>query len=264
MATDTTTTIAEPWSGIQPYLKNLYSRANTQYGKPLKYYSGSTVADLSSQTQGALGGLYNFGMNQTPYGAAGQDMLTQTLQGGYLNSNPYLDATYDRAADAVSRQFSQAVLPGIGTQFSQAGRLGSGAHENAADWAMDSLGRQLTGLATDIYGGNYAQERQNQMGAAGMVPGMQQAEAQRMGAALGAGQIYDAQAQAQLTDKVNRFNFQQMEPWQRLQMYQGAITGGGASGGTQTTTAPAQSNLPMYLGAGLTGGGLIGSAMGWW
>lgn len=254
---DTTTTINEPWSGIQPYLKNLYTRANTAYSTPLKYYSGSTVAGLSDQTQGALQGITNMGMQGAPFMASGNNLLNQTLQGGYLNSNPYLDQTYDRAAQAVTRNFSDAVMPGLGAQFSMAGRLGSGAHQNAADWAMTNLGNSLGGLATDIYGGNYAQERQNQMGALGMVPGMQQAGFYGLNQALGAGQLYDAQNQAQLTDKVNRFNFGQMEPWQRLNMYQSAITGGNAGGGTSTTTGPGQSMLPTYAGLGLGIGGLL-------
>lgn len=264
---ETVTTVSQPWSGIQPFLSRLYNRADALYGSPagqMDYYPNSTVANLSNQTQGALGAITNLGMGGTPYGQAGDSLLTNTLQGNYLNGNPYLDQMYDRAAQAVTRNFSEATLPGIGTQFSMAGRLGSGAHQNAADWAMSNLGNSLSGLATNIYGGNYAQERQNQMGALGMVPGMTQNAFAGLNQALGAGQLYDAQNQAQLTDQVNRWNFNQQEPWNRLQRYQAAVTGGNPGGGTTTQTGPGQNMTPTYIGAGLTATGMAGSALGWW
>lgn len=257
MATDTTTTINEPWSGIQPYLKNLYGYAQRNYAKPLQYYSGSTVAGLSDQTQGALQGIANLGMGGPQFQQPANNLLTNTLQGNFLNSNPYLDQMYGQAAGQMTRAFNEGVLPNISARFGMSGRSGSGLFANAVDSASNSLQQNLGGLASNIYGQNYANERQNQMGALGMVPGMTQNSFYGLNQALGAGQLYDAQNQAQLTDKVNRFNFTQMEPWQRLNLYQSAITGGNAGGGSSTTTGPRQSMLPTYAGIGLGLGGLL-------
>ena len=89
--------------------------------------------------------------------------LTQTLKGDFLNSNPYLDATFDKASGRVTENFTDAVMPGINATFGSGGRTGSGLHTQAIGDAQDELGNDLSGLATDIYGGNYQQERNRMM-----------------------------------------------------------------------------------------------------
>lgn len=112
--------------------------------------------------KGMLGVLPQYSQAMTNTGAGG---LTNTASGAYLNSNPYLDATFNQAADSITKQFNNSVLPGISSQFAGAGRLGSGGQFNATQQAAYGLGNQLNNLATNIYGGNYAAERQNQIGA---------------------------------------------------------------------------------------------------
>ncbi len=106
-----------------------------------------------------LGGLVD-AYNTTPNGvapvtAAGNEYLQDVIGGDYLNSNPYIDAMFNRAAGQVSA--------GVNSQFSKAGRYGSGAHTGV-------LSESLGNLATDIYGKNYATERQNQQQAAALSP----------------------------------------------------------------------------------------------
>ena len=71
-------------------------------------------------------------------------MLNTTASGAYLNANPYLDATFNKAADAVQSR--------VNNSFASAGRFGSGLNQR-------TLGDSLGDLATNIYGGNYANER---------------------------------------------------------------------------------------------------------
>lgn len=85
--------------------------------------------------------------------------LNQTAGGNYLNANPYLDATYDRASDAVTRQWNESVLPGVNSTFSLAGRTGSDAHQNSVNQASEQLGDTLSDLGNQVYGGNYQSER---------------------------------------------------------------------------------------------------------
>lgn len=93
--------------------------------------------------------------------------LMDTAGGGYLNANPYLNAAFNKAADNVTRAYQTGTAPAIDSAFSRSsGALRSGAAMNARDQAQENLGKTLSGLATDIYGGNYAQERQNQLSAA--------------------------------------------------------------------------------------------------
>lgn len=100
---------------------------------------------------------------------AGTDQMLKTVNGDYLNANPYLDATYKKAADQVGA--------GIDSRFSAAGRYGSGAHQGV-------LGTSLGNLATDIYGGNYQAERGRQSSAMLGVPSYQTASTSALFAPL--------------------------------------------------------------------------------
>ena len=131
--------------------------------------------------------------------------LGDTASGSYLNANPYLNAQFNDAAGNVGEQFSNTVLPGLNQTFGAAGRTGSRSHTGAIDAATGRLGDTLSGLATDIYGGNYAQERQNQLAAAGTLGDQSLA-----GAGLGA-DVYKADAARQLgaaglTQEQNQFD----------------------------------------------------------
>src|SRR6185503_12579179 len=70
------------------------------------------------------------------------------LNGSYLNSNPYLDATFNEAAGAVTNQ--------VQSNFGLAGRNARGV--DAAGFAQEGY----NDLANQIYGGNYQAERQRQ------------------------------------------------------------------------------------------------------
>lgn len=118
----------------------------------------TTVNDIPEWQKPYVTGAFNAGKTalddaqaayaaQQPMNAAAGSHLRSTIAGDYLNNNPYLDATYNKAANTVSNR--------VNSQFSAAGRYGSGAHTGV-------LTEGLGNLATDIYGGNYQQERQRQ------------------------------------------------------------------------------------------------------
>lgn len=117
----TTTTTNAPPAYIAPYLSDAAAAAHDQYGK------GAYVSPLQ---QAAVG-----------YG-------TNVLNGSYLNSNPYLDATFNRAAGAVTNQ--------VQSNFGLAGRNVRGP--DAQGLATD----KYSDLANLIYGGNYQAERDRQ------------------------------------------------------------------------------------------------------
>lgn len=129
-----------------PALKYLNSLKGSKVNAP-RVKVGQGLSDLTRQT-------YN-----------------DTMSGNYLNANPYLDATFNRASDAVTRQWNESVLPGVNSTFSLAGRTGSGVHQNSVNQASEQLGDTLSGLANQIYGGNYQQERGRMMEAADAIGG---------------------------------------------------------------------------------------------
>lgn len=112
-------------------------------------------------------------------------LIDSTMGGAYLNpsTNPYITATYNEAAKGVTDQYNTSIAPSLMAEGEAAagggpGSLAGGSGFNQAQWQNQyGLGQNLNNLATNIYGGNYAQERQNQMTAAGM--SQQATEAQR-------------------------------------------------------------------------------------
>jgi hypothetical protein len=95
-----------------------------------------------------------------------------TLRGDYLNpaSNPYLNDTYNAAASGVTQQFKNATLPGMMAMAQRSGQFGSSAMNEAMGDATTAFQGGLNDLATNIYGGNYQQERARQMQAEGLNP----------------------------------------------------------------------------------------------
>lgn len=73
----------------------------------------------------------------------------KTMNGDYLNpaSNPWLDATYQHAANLMGAN--------VDSRFEASGRYGSGAHQGVLQEGLNNLG-------TSIYGGNYQAERARQ------------------------------------------------------------------------------------------------------
>lgn len=113
--------------------------------------SNSPPAYLAPYLADAAGQAYNLygqGNYISPVQQAAVDYGTNVLTGNYLSSNPYLDATFNKAAGAVTNA--------VQSNFGAAGRNVRGA--DAAGLATDKYSE----LATQIYGGNYQAERDRQ------------------------------------------------------------------------------------------------------
>jgi hypothetical protein len=260
MPTQTSTSSSSPWVSQQPYLRDVFSKAQRlqRQGGP-RYYPGDMTAGLGQDTQAALGMFRNQAQAGSPMVQPLNQMMSGTLAGDYLNSNPYLDAVYDRAADAVTRNYREGVAPGIDARFDSAGRFGSGMWANQQDAARQQLGRQLGGMASNLYGQNYANERANQMKAAALAPStmpMSYFDAQQM---LNVGNVYDQQRQTDINADYQRHMFNQERPWDALGRYSSLVQGNYGGQGTQTTPY-FQDNTMRNLGIGLMGAGFLGSA----
>ncbi len=294
-----TTTTSEPWGAQVPHLENIFGQAQQLYldGGP-DYFPGSTVVPFSNQTQTGLNMIEQQAMGGTPLnqgvqdyatgvfagnnptmqayqdflGSTGTDTLSATAGGDFLNANPYLDQMFDTASGRVTEQFNEDVMPGINAAFSMAGRTGSPAHMNAATDASGELADSLTGMASDIYGGNYARERQNmltaanqlnttamnaatgadrlQMNTAGMLPMLTDQSYDAANRMLGVGGIYEGQAGQELAADIDRFNYDQNRERNNLADYLGFIQGN--YGGTSNTSMASAANpLLSGLGGGL-------------
>jgi hypothetical protein len=201
---------ADPWEGVQPYLRDLFGRAQSQSFAPqLAGQSPYTLQAIQQQAQMAQDPNSLIGMSQRQLGS--------TIAGDYLSvdKNPAMQEAINAARRTVNSQFS-------GDNY------GSSAHQ---EW----LARGAAGAVAPML----QQERQNQLGALQMAPGLQTAN---LGLLSSAGAMQDARAQAELD-----------APHQALSRYQALISGQGGgttSGSTETPyfTNPLSSAFGLGLG----------------
>lgn len=293
-------TDTSPWIGQQPYLTKGFSEASKLYeGGPQEFYPGQTWTDMSPVRGAGLWGAANMagqggGVNQTAAGVA-QNQLTNsdnpyagildsgiqgmqgTASGAFLNNNPYLDEQFDLAAGKLRDEWSNTVMPGIAAQFGQSGGAGTTMHSELATRAGGEFGDSLARLGSDIYGGNYQQERDRMtaaqsglsnlggslygtgvnerlglIGGAGAIRDAQFGDFDKLGQV---GQQFEEQEGKELQGNIDRFNFEQNAPWAALQDYMSMVTGNYGSTSTSRTSSSGNP-LNTILGGVMTAASL--------
>lgn len=254
----------DPWSGQQNYLTTGFSRAQSDIlDTPRSMYPNSMVVPFSPQTEQALGMTENRALSGSPALQAGNQQIANTAGGAYLNSNPYLQSAMDSAMQGITRNYTNAVAPGVDSGFAGAGRYGSGLHANAQDMAQSNLAQQLGNVGASMSYQGYNDERMNQLRAAALAPQMAQADYIDPAQLAQVGQAREGMAAQNLQEQIDRYNFGQTEPRQRLAEYM-ALVAGGNFGGSSTTTQPYFQPTGLSTGLGTAamltgiGGGLFG------
>lgn len=244
----TTTTKSDPWEGQQPFLKSGFSSIAQQFGLSPDgsgtvnanalpdYYPGQTIASNSPETNLALQARTGRALYGSPLTTAAQNQLTSTLNGDYLNSNPYIDQTYNQAAGNVVNKYNEITNPGIDSAFTKGGRFGSGAYASARNQSDRTAAQELGNLATNIYGQNYANERQNQIQGQLYAPDLANQDYYDINQLSAVGDYNTNLSQAQIDADMARYNYNANKPLNALQQYQQMIQGN--YGGTSTATNP--------------------------
>lgn len=252
-----------PWAPTGAAMQNVYNRANQYYNQNItpQPYGNDRFVGFAPQQNQAMQLMEARALGGSPVVQAGQNQVQQTAQGDFLNANPYLDAMYDRAASAMSRNFAEGVMPSIDARFAQSGRFGGGLQAATRDSAMDQFGRSLEGLAANLYGQNFQQERGRQLQAAGLAPMLAQEDYRDIQNLFGVGQGVRGMAQEMLGSDMARFRERQQVPQDRLDNYIRRVSGaaGVAGGGSGTTSEPMTGGNPLM---GAVGGGLAGWQLG--
>jgi hypothetical protein len=220
------TTRVEPPSYQLPYLQAGLGQASQLYNQ------GRSVVPFAPQTEAAIQGTTQRALQGSPVTSAAQNYATQSLNGGFLGSNPYLDATFQRAALGTQNQ--------LASEFARSGR-NIGASEGLRS-------QQLNDLATGIYGGDYQQERNRQQGVLGQAGALANQDYIDLAQLGGAGAQVEGLAQ-QYADA----------PGQNLDQFLGRVSGGM---GQTSTTDMSRNRVGGALGGGLLGGLLTGGPFG--
>jgi len=287
--TSVTRTELPEW--IQPYAESLLEKGVAASERPYESYTGERIAGFSpAQSLGldmttdralqgnravnagenmltdTMAGRY-FNMSQNPAMQMGQSNLMDTLRGSYLTpeSNPYLQRNVNTAMSNVAGR--------LNSQFNNPGAFGNTAHQEV-------MARSLGDVASQMYGQNYSQERQNQMSginqalgydsqdfnkysaergnqmnAAAQALGYGQADYQDLNAMLSAGDTYRQYEQDLLNQKYADWMAQQNYPLQQLDILGNTIGMSMGNTGSSTTTGPNpyQSNPTANLLGGAAG-----------
>jgi hypothetical protein len=190
---------------------------------------------------------------------AGNPLLSQAqgnvsgmLAGDYLGGNPFFQGAFQPAATAAQTAFQKSIGD-ISSAASKAGRYGSGAMGDLQSQAAGTFAQKLSDTAGKLSYENYAQERQNQMRALGMAPGLAEADYGDINKLLGAGQLGEGYQTSALQADMARYNFEQNAPQRNLTNYLNMVYGFPAGKTTSTNTPYYTNPTATALGTGLLG-----------
>lgn len=251
---------------IAPYLNEALQRSRSLFlgtGGP-QMFPGQTYVQPSAQTEEALTQMEQLAGLSQPYFMQAQEGLTQgmrglqeTATGGFLQGSPYRDQLIEAATRPITQQFTEQVMPGIQSTFSQAGRLGSGAQAAVTGRATEGFGRAVGDITSQIAAQDYARERGFQeqaqrdvINAAGQFGGVFSsflAPAQTL-AQVGAQR--EAIAGQPLQESIRRFEYAQQLPYQQLGGYLSSIYGSPLASQNAPTPQP-QGNTALQNVGGL-------------
>lgn len=247
-APDHTTTTTELPQWAQPYAQQLLNRGAALSSQNMPVYTGPRTADMNGMQTAGMNMVQQRAQNGSPVVNAGQQNLTDTLNGSYLNAgNPYLSKAIDAASQDVTRNYDAAVN-GTDATFGRAGAFGGSAWQQAQQGNAHELVNTLGNLSTNMHMQDYGQERQNQIGAQqtalqyGAQPYM---DAQQL---MGAGATQFGYDQQKLTDAQNLFNEQAQSPYKSLDVLANTIRGAVGGGGTITQSGPGANPFAQGVG----------------
>tara|TARA_R100000654_G_scaffold17950_3_gene37463 strand:- start:708 stop:1445 length:738 start_codon:yes stop_codon:yes gene_type:complete len=217
------TSVNEPPAYAKPFLEFGVSEAKELYDSDApQYFPGATTVGFSPESEMALDLQRQRALDPMSLTGQTRSVLEQNLTG----TNPLLQASFKPVIDTVQ------------SQFAKAGRYGSGANQQALASALApaALKAQQDALARIPSMGNLDLKQLAQVGGA-----------------------RESQAQAELQDNINRFNFEQTRDQQKLRDYLAAVKGGTL--GSQTSRPVFRNTASSVLG-GAMGGAQLGSLAG--
>jgi hypothetical protein len=249
--TSTVTNKSEPPEYLKPYAEALLTGGAQIASQPYQPYPGMQVAPLAPEQ---LASMYMTGQRATlgsPVAGAAQGWTTDTLNGaGY--DNPYLNQAIYQA--------QQEAAPAIGYMGRESGSYGNTGVNRA--WT-DTMGD----ISTNMRYANYSAERDRQLEAAKLAPGLSNLDYVDAGKLASIGDYKRSYQQELIDNAMGQWDAAAGYPASQYDWFANILRGAGfgtygSSTGTSIEPNPyAQSGLANAIGGGLALGGL-GSALG--
>lgn len=246
----TQTTKSEPWSAQQPYLRDIFSRAQNL---PVQsFYPDRTFA----QPDDLLLRAEQIGEQQA---MGGQTAIANALVPGFtsLMSDPstrFQDPMLLKSLEPAFRRIEESSMKGLQQARRDAtskGGLGGTRQGILEAEVLKNMANQQTDIASKLYGDVYGDALKSQAVALQNIPTIMsglQAPAQSL---QDIGNIRTLRAQLPIDEAMNRYNFDQNASLVNLQNYANLI--GSPIPGMTTQTKPTARTNPLMglLGAGL-------------
>lgn len=152
---------------LKPLAAAYSSKAMDLSNQGYQGYGGQQVADqnwyqnagMNATASRALNGdsLMNQGKNTMQQGLASGDAATKNA---YAGSNPYLQQNIDAAMGDITRNYNDAIAPGLTTQSVNSGSFGNSGAQATQQNAMNDLTKNLGNTASGMRMQDYTSQQQ--------------------------------------------------------------------------------------------------------
>lgn len=253
---NTTVQKADPWEGVQPYLRDMYGGAAGEAGAFRGYYPGQTYAPLNAMQLAGQQGQLNYATG------AGRDYTTgllgtsMDLMGSYdVANNPYVQDMMAANESSVMDTLTRQMLPSIGDEAVMSGQYG-GTRQGVAEGiamgdAAEALARANAQTQMDAYGRGLSAAGQQTIAA----PQVYQMGAAPSMAYSQAGDFLAQDQQRAIQEDMARYDAATGQNWEQLSRLNAILTGASNYAG-MTTEGPGPNPLAGALGGAMAGAGL--------
>ena len=257
-APSTQTVKQEPYIGQQPYLLDLYSKA--QALPTQQFYPGQTFASPSDLTFQAeqLAQQAALGPQTTIAGSIIPSIQEQLMSPAQRFSDPLLQESL-RAGLRPMEESASRLLQQARRGATEAGQLGGSRQGILESEVIKDLLTKQSDVASRLYGDVYGDTLSAQARALAFAPQAMSSLMQPSASLSNIAAARTARAQQPITEAMQRFAFEEAAPGQALDRYAN-IAAGNILSGTQTTTGPGTSG-PGFAAGALGGAGLGASLM---
>lgn len=197
------------------------------------YYPGQTYVSPSQQTTAALSATQNRALAGNPLLPAAQQQQQDVISGQYLANNPFFNQAMQGAAQGATQSYWDAINQAQ-SGASRAGRYGSNVQGDMFNRAGTTLANTLANKAGELSYTNYAAERARQEAAAAGAPQLAAADYLDINKLADVGQQVEDYQSTALQSDIDRFNFEQNLPYQKLSTFLNSVYG--APQGSVSTT----------------------------
>ena len=231
----TSTTKSELDPTVKPFVQYGLEQAKGLYqSNTPQYYGGQTYIGPSAQTQAALQAQQTRALAGNPLLTQAQQQQSNVIGGQYLQNNPYFNQALAGAAQGATQNYNDAIAAAQ-SSLSRAGRYGSNVGADIQNRAASTLANTLANKYGELAYQNYGAERGMQNQAAQYAPTLAQADYGDIQQLANVGKTAEDYQKTALQADIDRFNYQQNLPYQKLSSYLGSAYGV-PTGQVSTTT----------------------------